>query len=52
MGGIQADQSISFQAMRGKLQDFMKIIRDDPAVDNVTGYRRFTGEQWNDVYHP
>ncbi|ESH28577.1 multidrug efflux system subunit MdtC, partial [Salmonella enterica subsp. enterica serovar Derby] len=25
MGGIQADQSISFQAMRGKLQDFMKI---------------------------
>ncbi len=24
MGGIQADQSISFQAMRGKLQDFMK----------------------------
>ncbi len=38
MGGIQADQSISFQAMRGKLQDFMKIIRDDPAVDNVTGF--------------
>ena len=38
MGGIQADQSISFQAMRGKLQDFMKIIRDDLAVDNVTGF--------------
>ncbi|MEB5924001.1 multidrug efflux RND transporter permease subunit MdtC [Franconibacter pulveris 1160] len=38
MGGIQADQSISFQAMRGKLQNFMKIIRDDPAVDNVTGF--------------
>ncbi len=38
MGGIQADQSISFQAMRSKLQDFMKIIRDDPAVDNVTGF--------------
>jgi len=38
MGGIQADQSISFQAMRGKLADFMKIIRDDPAVDNVTGF--------------
>lgn len=38
MGGIQADQSISFQAMRGKLRDFMKIIRDDPAVDNVTGF--------------
>ena len=38
MGSIRADQSISFQAMRGKLQDFMKIIREDPAVDNVTGF--------------
>ncbi|MFP2239691.1 multidrug efflux RND transporter permease subunit MdtC [Pseudescherichia vulneris] len=38
MGNIQADQSISFQAMRGKLQDFMKIIREDQAVDNVTGF--------------
>ncbi|WP_413739557.1 multidrug efflux RND transporter permease subunit MdtC [Sodalis sp. RH14] len=37
-GFIQADQSISFQAMRGKLQDFMKIVAADPAVDNVTGY--------------
>jgi multidrug efflux pump len=38
MGGIQGDQSISFQAMRGKLQDFMTIIHADPAVDNVTGF--------------
>lgn len=38
MGFIQADQSISFQAMRGKLQDFMRIVREDPAVDNVTGF--------------
>ncbi|MFD1802460.1 multidrug efflux RND transporter permease subunit MdtC [Mixta tenebrionis] len=38
MGFISADQSISFQAMRGKLADFMKIIREDPAVDNVTGF--------------
>ncbi|WP_058914350.1 multidrug efflux RND transporter permease subunit MdtC [Entomohabitans teleogrylli] len=38
MGNIQADQSISFQAMRGKLEDFMKIIREDAAVDNVTGF--------------
>ncbi|HEY0207515.1 multidrug efflux RND transporter permease subunit MdtC [Acerihabitans sp.] len=37
-GFIQADQSISFQAMRGKLQDFMRIVAADPAVDNVTGY--------------
>ena len=38
MGFISADQSISFQAMRGKLADFMRIIREDPAVDNVTGF--------------
>jgi len=38
MGFIQADQSISFQAMRGKLQDFMNIVRNDPDVDNVTGF--------------
>ncbi|EFE95775.1 multidrug efflux RND transporter permease subunit MdtC [Serratia odorifera] len=38
MGFIQADQSISFQAMRGKLEDFMKIVREDPDVDNVTGF--------------
>ncbi|AVX37236.1 multidrug efflux RND transporter permease subunit MdtC [Yersinia massiliensis] len=38
MGFIQADQSISFQAMQQKLKNFMKIINDDPAVDNVTGF--------------
>ncbi|MFC3396323.1 multidrug efflux RND transporter permease subunit MdtC [Brenneria rubrifaciens] len=38
MGFIQADQSISFQAMKGKLQDFMTIVHNDPAVDNVTGF--------------
>ena len=38
MGFIQADQSISFQAMRSKLEDFMKIVREDPDVDNVTGF--------------
>ena len=37
-GFIQADQSISFQAMRSKLQDFMRIVRDDPAVENVVGF--------------
>lgn len=24
--------------MRGNLQNFMKIINDDPAVNNVTGF--------------
>ena len=38
MGGIQADQSISFPAMRGKLEDFMKIVRSHPEVDNVVGF--------------
>ena len=37
-GFISADQSISFQAMRGKLEDFMQIVSADPAVDNVTGF--------------
>ena len=37
-GSIQADQSISFQAMRGKLTEFMGIVGADPAVDNVVGF--------------
>ncbi|MGV3345093.1 multidrug efflux RND transporter permease subunit MdtC [Enterobacteriaceae bacterium LUAb1] len=38
IGFIQADQSISFEAMRSKLTDFMEIVHDDPAVDNVVGF--------------
>ena len=38
VGGIQADQSISFQAMRQKLADFMTIVGSDPAVENVVGF--------------
>jgi multidrug efflux pump len=37
-GMIQADQSISFQAMRTKLADFVEIVRQDPAVDSVVGF--------------
>jgi multidrug efflux pump len=37
-GSIQADQGISFQAMKKKLSDFMEIVRGDPAVDNVVGF--------------
>src|SRR5215475_2163951 len=37
-GGIQADQSISFQLMRQKLTQFVDIIRKDPAVDTVVGF--------------
>ena len=37
-GFISADQSISFQAMRSKLQDFMVIVGADPAVESVVGF--------------
>ena len=38
IGNIQADQSISFQAMRPKLADFVEIVRQDPAVENVIAF--------------
>jgi len=38
MGNIQADQSISFQAMSSKLNDMMDIVKTDPAVANVNGF--------------
>ncbi len=37
-GGLRADQSISFQAMQGKLQELVNVIRRDPAVDTVVGF--------------
>jgi multidrug efflux pump len=38
MGGMQADQSISFQAMRQKLRQFISIVQSDPAVAAVAGF--------------
>jgi multidrug efflux pump len=38
LGFIQADQSISFQAMRVKLAELLEVVRADPAVANVAGY--------------
>ncbi|XHR29479.1 MAG: efflux RND transporter permease subunit [Chthoniobacteraceae bacterium] len=38
LGGITADQSISFQAMSKKLQQAMDIVRADPAVQTVLGF--------------
>ena len=38
IGSIQADQGISFQAMRVKLADFIEVVRSDPAVVNVVGF--------------
>ena len=37
MGGIRADQSISFQLMEKKFAQFVSIIAKDPAVENVVG---------------
>jgi multidrug efflux pump len=37
-GGMRADQSISFQAMQGKLDQLVNIIRRDPAVETVVGF--------------
>ncbi len=48
VGGIQADQSISFQLMRQKLARFVAIIKADPAVDSVVGYTG--GGQTNSGY--
>ncbi len=38
MGSVQADQAISFQAMRQKMQGLMAIVQRDPAVDTVVGF--------------
>ena len=50
IGFIQADQSISFQAMQPKLASFIDIVRADPAVENVVaftgGAQRNTGRMF------
>jgi multidrug efflux pump len=38
VGGIVADQSISFQLMKEKLAQLMTIVQADPAVESVAGY--------------
>jgi multidrug efflux pump len=38
MGAIVADQDISFQAMRQRLIDIVKVIDKDPAVDNAIAF--------------
>ena len=37
-GGIRGDQSISFQSMEKKFQQFIDIIKSDPAVATVGGF--------------
>ncbi|MBU9687310.1 efflux RND transporter permease subunit [Burkholderia gladioli] len=39
IGGIQVDQSTSFQAMQLKFAEMMKIIQSDPNVLSIAGFR-------------
>jgi len=38
VGSLQADQSVSFQAMTQKLRQMIDIVQSDPAVDHVVGF--------------
>jgi multidrug efflux pump len=38
IGNVQADQSISFQSMSGKLAELVDIVHADPAVQSVNGF--------------
>jgi multidrug efflux pump len=38
MGGIQAEQDISFQSMRDKLKQFVAAVQADPAVTNFVAF--------------
>ena len=38
IGSMQADQGISFQAMQPKMNEFINIVRQDPAVENVVAF--------------
>ena len=44
IGSIQADQDISFPAMRDKIREYVDLVRTDPAVANVVA---FTGGSSN-----
>src|SRR6478736_161827 len=37
-GSIQASQDISFPALRDKMQQYVKIVLTDPAVNNAVGF--------------
>jgi multidrug efflux pump len=45
MGSFQADQSTSFQAMRQKIDRMLKILGEDPDIDNFYEYSGGFGSQ-------
>jgi multidrug efflux pump len=50
IGGITADQSISFQAMSKKLVQAQAIVKADPAVEAVTGFTGGRGTNQAQVF--
>jgi multidrug efflux pump len=38
VASLQADQNISFQAMKSKMNQFVALIQNDPAVENVAAF--------------
>ncbi|MCK2053491.1 efflux RND transporter permease subunit [Methylobacterium sp. 37f] len=50
MGGIQADQRISFQSMKQKLEQATAIVQADPAVDSVVGFTGGRGTNSANVF--
>jgi multidrug efflux pump len=50
VGSIQAEQNISFQAMRRILTSFIDIVKADPAVDHVVGFVGGTTVNSGSVY--
>ena len=45
VGNVQGDQSLSFQAMTGKIQRFVDLIKADAAVDNVVAFTGGGGQR-------
>ena len=50
MGGIQADQRISFQSMEKKLKQATAIVGADPAVESVVGFTGGRGTNSANVF--
>ncbi|MFE1600073.1 efflux RND transporter permease subunit [Methylobacterium sp. ID0610] len=50
IGGVQADQRISFQAMSQKLKAATDIVRADPSVESVVGFTGGRGTNSANVF--
>jgi len=50
MGGIQADQRISFQSMKDKLERASAIVQADPAVESIVGFTGGRGTNSANVF--